>query len=80
MLQLVPMGVCAWTLPLAPGRVRQFGTVVPGAHHGTYFQFTVPTGGVWWSRTFTLGALVGSMLARLGTHAARGRLQRVPYG
>jgi hypothetical protein len=42
-----------------------FGVVVPGAYYGTYFLFTALTGGVWWSWTLTLGAIVWSMLCGL---------------
>jgi hypothetical protein len=55
---------------LHPSRSRAvafgvFGTVVPGVYYGTYFLFTALTGGVWWSWTLTLGAIVWSMLCGL---------------
>ncbi len=42
-----------------------FGALVPGAYYGTYFLVTALTGGVWWSWTLTLGAIVWSMLCGL---------------
>ena len=51
-----------------------FGALVPGAYYGTYFAFTALTGGVWWSWTLTLGAIVWSMLCGLAlTLLAAGR-------
>jgi hypothetical protein len=64
---------------LHPSRARPvafglFGALVPGAYYGTYFLFTALTGGVWWSWTLTLGAIVWSMLCGLAlTLLAGGR-------
>jgi hypothetical protein len=41
------------------------GALVPGAYYGSYFLVTALTGGVWWSWTLTLGAIVWSMLCGL---------------
>jgi hypothetical protein len=60
-----------------PGRPLAFGilgALVPGVFYGTYFLFTVLSGGVWWSWTLTLGAIVWSMLCGLAlTLLAGGR-------
>lgn len=55
---------------LRPSAVRPvafgvFGAVVPGSYFGTYFLVTALSGGVWWSWTLTLGAIVWSMLCGL---------------
>jgi polyferredoxin len=51
-----------------------FGALVPGVYYGMYFLFTALTGGVWWSWTLTLGAIVWSMLCGLAlTLLAGGR-------
>lgn len=55
---------------LHPSRARPvafslFGALVPGVYYGTYFLVTALTGGVWWSWTLTLGAIVWSMLCGL---------------
>jgi hypothetical protein len=66
---------------LQPARSRPvafgiFGALVPGVYYGTYFLFTALTGGVWWSWTLTLGAIVWSMLCGLAlTLLAGGRVE-----
>jgi hypothetical protein len=55
---------------LHPSRSRPvafglFGALVPGVYYGTYFLFTALTGGVWWSWTLTMGAIVWAMLCGL---------------
>lgn len=66
---------------LAPARSRPvafglFGAIVPGVYYGMYFLFTALTGGVWWSWTLTLGAIVWSMLCGLAlTLLAGGRVE-----
>jgi hypothetical protein len=52
--------------PSRPVALGLFGAIVPGAYYGTYFLVTSLTGGVWWSPTLTLGAVVWSMLCGLG--------------
>lgn len=42
-----------------------FGALVPGAYYGTYFIVTALTGGIWWSWTLVLGAVVWSVLCGL---------------
>ena len=52
----------------APGRrvaFLVFGALVPGAYYGTYFVFTLLTGGFWWSWTLMFGALVWAVLCGL---------------
>lgn len=41
------------------------GAVVPLAYYGTYFAFTMLTGGFWWSWTLACGSLVWAMLGGL---------------
>jgi hypothetical protein len=55
---------------LHPSRSRPvafglFGALVPGVYYGMYFLFTELTGGVWWSWTLTMGAIVWAMLCGL---------------
>jgi polyferredoxin len=60
--------------PARPVAFGLFGALVPGTYFGTYFLVTVATGGVWWSWTLTLGAIVWSMLCGLAlTLLAGGR-------
>jgi hypothetical protein len=60
--------------PARPVAFGLFGALVPGTYFGTYFLVTVLTGGVWWSWTLTLGAIVWSMLCGLAlTLLAGGR-------
>jgi hypothetical protein len=60
--------------PSRPTAFGLFGALVPGAYYGTYFLVTALTGGVWWSWTLTLGAIVWSMLCGLAlTLLAGGR-------
>ena len=49
-----------------------FGALVPLAYYGTYFVVTTLTGGVWWSWTLVLGALVWAMLCGLGLSLVAG--------
>jgi hypothetical protein len=48
--------------PMRPVAFGFFGALVPGVYYGTYFLVTALTGGIWWSWTLTLGAIVWSML------------------
>jgi hypothetical protein len=43
--------------------LRLVGVVVPVAYYGSYFAFTLATGGVWWDWNLILGALVWSACA-----------------
>ena len=68
----IAAGLCADLIVarVRPSRERPvalglFGALVPGVYYGTYFLFTALTGGVWWSWTLTLGAIVWSMLCGL---------------
>jgi hypothetical protein len=67
--------------PAKPLAFGIFGALVPGAYYGTYFLFTALAGGVWWSWTLTLGAIVWSMLCGLAlTLLAGGRNDPGPAG
>ena len=65
--------------PARPLAFGLLGALVPGAYYGTYFLFTALSGGVWWSWTLTLGAIVWSMLCGLAlTLLAGGRNETGP--
>jgi hypothetical protein len=51
-----------------PGRGAAFGllgSVIAGVYYGTYFVVTMLTGGIWWSWTLVVGAIVWATLCGL---------------
>jgi hypothetical protein len=65
--------------PARPVAFGLFGALVPGAYFGTYFLVTALSGGVWWSWTLTLGAIVWSMLCGLALTLLGGAPGERPY-
>jgi hypothetical protein len=68
-----------------PATLCFVGAFVPGIYYGTYFLMTALTGGVWWSFTLALGAVVwsticGLALAFLAGGPSLGERDRIPHG
>ena len=59
--------------PANPLTFGLFGACIPGVYFATYFIVTALTGGVWWSFTLALGAVVWSIICGLAISFFAGR-------